>query len=274
MTSEVSAQLTESSTMAPMSGFAELLKMWRKQRRYSQLALAHEANVSARHLACLETGRAQPSAEMVHRLGDALQLPLAARNQMLVRAGFAARYQSRSWSSEELAPVRAAVEWTLSRHAPWPGCAVDRLWRVLRFNPAAQYLFGFMGVQEGDSLLDVMLSDSAPAFVENWPQVAYFAAQRLRIESTAQGGVPELDRAAEALWKVAGSVRHERQPVIATTFRLGSERLSLFSTLAQLGAPDDLTLDDLKIELYFPADSDTETKLLAIAAAATNSLSS
>jgi transcriptional regulator with XRE-family HTH domain len=261
MTSQVSAStgaVDEDGAVAP---FPELLKSWRRQRRFSQLALALEADVSARHLAWLETGRARPSAEMVNRLGEALQLPLSARNQLLARAGFAARYQARRWNDPALEPVRKALDWTLGRHAPWPGLVVDRLWRVVRFNPPAAWLFGQLGVAEGDSLLDFLLSDAARAVVENWPEVAHQAALRLRTESTAQGGSRELDDVARRLSSGLRGESVADQPVIVTRLRLGATRLSLFATIGQLGSPEDLTLDDLKLELFFPADEASERLL-------------
>jgi transcriptional regulator with XRE-family HTH domain len=109
-----------------MSSFPSLLKTWRGRRRYSQLALALAANVSPRHLAFLETGRASPSPSMIERLSNALELPLPARNQLLHEAGFAARYPARAWTDAALAPLRAAVERMLERHAPYPG--LDRPW--------------------------------------------------------------------------------------------------------------------------------------------------
>ena len=111
-----------------MTAFPQTLKTWRTTRRYSQLDLALEADVSARHISFLETGRARPSREMVARLGDALQLPLDARNRMLTSAGFAATYPGRDWQSADMAPIRQAVARTLENHMPYPGIAVDRLW--------------------------------------------------------------------------------------------------------------------------------------------------
>ncbi|MCU0701642.1 MAG: helix-turn-helix transcriptional regulator [Myxococcaceae bacterium] len=244
-----------------MELFPELLKSWRKQRRFSQLALALEANVSARHLAYLETGRARPSAEMVNRLGEALGLPLSARNQLLARAGFAARYERRAWDDPQLEPVRRAVAWTLERHSPWPGLAVDRLWRVVRFNAPAHVLFGQLGVEEGASLLDFLVSARARAVIENWPQVAHQAALRLRTESTAQGGVAELDRFAQQLAAVSLPEGDGGGPLIVTRFRLGDACVSLFATVGQFGSPEDLTLDDLRLELFFPADDASERVL-------------
>lgn len=251
-----------------MMPFSEALRTWRKTRRYSQLELAIEANVSARHISFLESGRARPSQAMVARLGDALHLPLSARNQMLTLAGFAMRYPGRHWNDDEMMPIRAAVDHMLSRHAPYPALAADRLWNVVRINEPARRLFGALGLGEGDSLLDLLLSSALLPLVENWPDVAHRAAQRLRTESAAQGGLAELERVAARLSNVPAPSPAISTPVVPTIFRVNDMRLSLFATISQFGTPEDLTLDDLKIELYFPADALTETTLRAMEAMA------
>lgn len=241
-----------------MTQFAQTLKSWRKNRRFSQLDLANEADVSSRHLSFLETGRAKPSREMIGRLGDALALPLAARNQLLTYAGFAARYARRDWESEDMAPIRAAVDHLLTGHAPYPAFAVDRYWTILKTNGPADNLFGVMGLVTGANLIEVLHRDEVQATIENWPDVAHHMAHRLRTESAAQGGIAELDSAADAFSEVPVPAHHHSGPVLPTTYRVGDLRLSLFSTIAQFGTPEDLTLDDLKIELFFPSDAATE----------------
>jgi transcriptional regulator with XRE-family HTH domain len=241
-----------------MNDFCQALKSWRAVRRFSQLELALEADISARHLSFLETGRARPSREMVARLGDALQLPLDARNRMLTYAGFAVRYKGRGWANTEMAPIRQAVERMLDRHMPYPGLALDRLWTIMEANPAAQMLFGAFGVGQGDSLLDLMMSDALSQAVENWPEVAHHTAARLRTESLAQGGVPELDRVAAHLSAVPQAPAQSSNPVVPAILRQGEMRLAMFATISQFGMPEDLMLDDLKIELYFPMDDATD----------------
>lgn len=246
-----------------MTHFPETLRTWRKARRFSQLELAIEADVSTRHISFLETGRASPSRDMVGRLGDALRLPLSARNQLLTQAGFAARYVGREWDDDDMAPIRAAIDHMLRGHAPYPALAVDRLWTVLRMNVPAQRLFGPLGVSEGDSLLELMLSDELRAVIENWEDVAHHAAQRLWTESAAHGGIAELDRVANILSNV------ERRgdaigPVVPTIYRTPSARLCLFATIAQFGTPNDDALDDMKIEFYFPADAASDAALRAM----------
>ncbi len=240
-----------------MSDFPQTLKAWRAARRYSQLDLALEADISARHLSFLETGRARPSREMALRLGAALDLPLDARNQLLTQAGFAVRYQARDWGAVDMAPIRQALDYMLERHMPFPALALDRLWRIEQVNASAAAMFGAPGVSVGDSLLDLICAPDLPPLIENWPEVAHHAASRLRLESHAQGGVPELDRAAAHLAQEPAPDGAEAGPVIPTRLRLGGQVLSMFATLAQFGTPEDLTLDALKIELYFPMDTAT-----------------
>lgn len=247
-----------------MTQFPEALKDWRSRRRFSQLELAVQADVSARHIAFLETGRARPSAAMIGRLADALQIPMHERNQLLTLAGFAARYPGRQWNDAVMAPVRRAVERTLKQHAPYPAIAVDRFWTVMQMNGPAKMLFGEVGLAEGGSLLDLMMSDRLPPMIENWPDVAHHAAQRLRIESASQGGVPELDRAAEKLSAVPGGAIARTGPVVPTIYRSGAMKLSLFAIIAQFGTPEDLLLEDLKIELFFPADDASDEALRSV----------
>lgn len=244
-----------------MTGFSDMLRHWRQLRRLSQLDLALEAGVSARHISFLETGRARPSAAMVARLGEALTLPLDARNQLLTRAGFAPRHEARTWDDAAMAPIRRAVDHMLDRHAPWPGLAVDADWTVVRLNRPAAALFGGLGLREGTSFLDLLLSDDLPRAIENWPEVAHHAARRLRLESAARGGVARLDDAAGALARVALRGRAPGGPVVPVILRLGAGRVSLFSTIAQFGTAEDLLLEDLRIELFFPMDSESDALL-------------
>ena len=251
-----------------MNDFSDSLRRWRAARRFSQLDLANEASISARHLSFLETGRANPSRDMVLRLGEALELPLDARNQMLTSAGFAARYEKRSWDAGDMAAIRRAVDHMLTSHMPFPGLAVDHLWSVQMANPAALALFQPFGVGIGDSLLDLMMGDQLPGVVENWPDVAHHAALRLRTESAAAGGIAAFERVIAHLEQVAPRRDVSRSPVIPTILRMGDMRLSFFATIAQFGTPEDLALDTLKIELYFPSDTATEEVFRAQAAAA------
>ncbi|MEM9572215.1 MAG: helix-turn-helix transcriptional regulator [Pseudomonadota bacterium] len=247
-----------------MTQFAETLKSWRKVRRYSQLDLAGEAEISSRHLSFLETGRANPSREMVARLGDALSLPLAVRNQMLTQAGFAVRYSKRDWDTEEMAPIRSAVTYMLKQHTPYPAIAIDRYWTILQMNQPAQQIFALIGAAEGVSLIDILLDPNVQGLIENWPEVAHHSAHRLRTESAALGGDPKLEEAIVALSRTPFPKVTPPGPVVPSVYRAGDLRLSMFTTIAQFGTPEDLALDDLKIELFFPSDEATDAVLRAM----------
>lgn len=249
-----------------MNDFSNSLKYWRAARRYSQLDLAMEAEISARHLSFLETGRARPSRDMVVRLGEALELPLDARNQMLTQAGFAARYAGRDWDNAAMAPIRHALSRQLQRHLPYPGLALDRLWTIREANPAALTLFASLGVGIGDSLLAMLMLENMPQMIENWPEVAHHAAMRLRTESAAQGGIPEFTQAMRYLTAAATGYAPNSTPVVPTILRLGDHRLSMFATISHFGTAEDLLLDQLKIELYYPMDDATAQIFEAMAA--------
>lgn len=248
-----------------MNDFSTTLRTWRATRRYSQLDLAIEAEISARHLSFLETGRARPSREMVVRLGEALELPLDARNQMLTHAGFAIRYTARDWDDKAMEPIRRAVSRQLQRHMPYPGMALDRLWNIREANPAALALFAPFGICVGGSLLQLMMLEVLPQVIENWPEVAHHAALRLRTESAAQGGIPEFTEAIQYLTSAAAVHTPTATPVVPTVLTMGDQRLSMFATISQFGTPEDLLLDDLKIELYYPMDDATAEIFEALA---------
>jgi transcriptional regulator with XRE-family HTH domain len=252
-----------------MHDFPGVLKDWRHRRRLSQLELATEAEVSPRHLAFLETGRARPSRGMVLRLSSVLDLPRGEQNAMLGAAGFAPQFPALPLETAEMARVAQAMRWTLDRHAPYPAMILDRLWRVVALNKPARALFGPAGFAEGASLLQAMATPEVfEALIENWVEVGHHTALRLRAESARAGGVAELDRAVAALMahpEIAGfQAKTTGRAVLPTIYRLGGARLSLFSTYAQFGSAEEVGLSDLKIELMFPADAEAEAQLLAL----------
>lgn len=238
-----------------MLDYANLLKDWRKQRRLSQLSLAVEADVSARHISFLETGRARPSAPMILHLCEVLDMPVDARNQMLKAAGFAPRYASTSLSDAAMTPIRQALARMLERHAPYPGLVLDRHWNAVQLNVPARTLFAPLGLMEGDCFLDLVTNPIMPEVIENWPEVAHHTMLRLRAESLAVGGLPALDAAASRLSQFARITSPVADaPTIPTIYRFGDTRLSLFGTITHFSTVNDETLADLKVELFYPND--------------------
>ncbi len=247
--------------------FGSMLRTWRDRRHMSQLDLGLTANVSARHISFLETGRAKPSRSMVMMLGDVLDVPRGSRNALLNAAGFAPAYRSRDWSGEDMAAVRDAVSWTMQRHAPYPAFVLDRHWVLLKANRTASMLLGGIDVEEGSSLLDVMANvELTQALFENWHEVTHHMVARLRTESAHLGGDEVLDAAAEKLAAALGPhAATQTEPlaaVIPARYRTGEMTLSFFSTIAQFGTAEDIMLADLKIEMLFPADESTRHVLI------------
>ncbi len=250
------------------SAFGAVLKEWRGRRRMSQLDLGLAANVSARHISFLETGRSKPSRSMVRLLCDSLEMPHTARNAVLTAAGFAPAYRRRNLEDDDMAQVRAAVEWTLERHDPFPAFALDKHWTIVRANRSAGFLLMGAGLAQGDSLLDALTDGTQLSQVlDNWAEVAEHMIVRLRTESAHLGGDPVLDAAVAKLAATLVTKPRSEGPlpaVVPARYRSGNTVLSLFSTIAQFGSAEDIALAELKIELMFPADEQTRAMLTAL----------
>ncbi len=244
------------------NGFGETLREWRGKRKLSQLELSLCANVSARHIAFLETGRARPSRSMVMQLGEALDVPRAERNRMLDAAGFRPAWAARALSSDDMASVRFAITRLIERHDPYPALVIDRHWNIITTNQAGALVMSTFGVAAGDSILATMLEPGrATALIENWPEVAAHTLARLRTESAHLGGDPILDAAAIRL--AADPALHnfakqtDMPAVVPARYKMGGQVLSVFTTILQFGSAEDIALADLRIELLFPADEET-----------------
>ncbi|MDJ0685866.1 MAG: helix-turn-helix transcriptional regulator [Alphaproteobacteria bacterium] len=246
--------------------FGPLLKDWRARRRMSQLELGLTANVSARHVSFLETGRARPSHDMVLQLSQALEAPLRVRNDLLQAAGFRASYTRRALTDAEMAPIGQAIDWTLGRHDPYPGYALDRHWRIVKMNRAATAMMAPFEVKEGESLLEAILFNTGlRSAILNLNEVARHLITRLRAEAAHDGGDIVLERAADALAEsgpIAPVAEDGAAPaLIPVRYRVGGCDLALFSTISVFGATDDIGLADMKIELLYPADEKTRSAL-------------
>ncbi len=249
-----------------MAKFGELLKSWRQRRRLSQLELGITANVSARHISFLETGRSRPSQPMVMMLARHLDVPRDVCNQLLSLAGFAPAFAARAPSDAEMAPAQEAVSWMLNRHAPYPGFAFDRHWTLLALNPPATALFASVGISKGDNLLAAYLENEAlVSALENAGQILEHTLTRIRIESAHFGGDDVLDEAAKQLAAMlpddVATATGPMPPFLPAIFRMGDMRLSFFSTIAQFGSAEDIALAEMRVELLFPADDATKAVL-------------
>ena len=240
--------------------FGDLLRHWREARKLSQLDLGLSANVSARHISFLETGRARPSRAMVLNLGGVLDVPRGSRNALLHAAGFAPSYRTRAMDEAEMGPITSALDWMLERHMPYPAMVLDRRWTIVRTNAMARLMLGQLGLSADANLVEALLDETGlPALIENWQEVAQHLGGDAWLEEMATKLSGRVDGAAPA--PGAGS-----EAIIPTRYRIGDTTLSFFSTMSQFSTAEDIALADWKIEHLFPADEATREMLMALAA--------
>jgi transcriptional regulator with XRE-family HTH domain len=248
------------------------LREWRMRRRMSQLDLALEAEISTRHLSFVETGRAQPSREMVLHLAEQLEIPLRERNVILVAAGFAPVFPERRLDDPDLAAARRAVDIILKGHEPYPALVVDLRWNLVAANSAVGPLIAGCDPELlADPLNVVRLSlhpkGLAPRIV-NLGEWHTHMLERLRrqAELTADPGLIALIDEIKGYPKPPMSDRRSEDfgdVVMPLQMMAGDTMLSLFSTTTVFGTPVDITLSELTLETFFPADAATAEALRA-----------
>jgi transcriptional regulator with XRE-family HTH domain len=260
--------------VATANPIGQLLREWRQRRSLSQLELASGSAISARHLSFVETGRARPSREMVLHLADRLDVPLRARNRMLLAAGYAPVFGERPLDAGELTPVRDALTRFLEAHEPYPAIVVDRHWNLSLGNRASALLVE--GVAE-DLLappanvhrIALHPRGMAPRIV-NFEEWSGHLLHRLRREVELSGD-EELERLYDELVAYDGVTTDEPLPqsandiLLPLEIRLGNATLSFFSTVTVFGTALDVTLSELAIEAFYPADAETAAALHAAA---------
>jgi transcriptional regulator with XRE-family HTH domain len=254
----------------------ELLRGWRSRRAISQADLAFEAGISIKHLSHVETGKAAGSRDILLRLAAALGLSLRDRNALLEAGGFARQYGERNLSAPELADARRAIDLLLRRHEPFPAVVTDRRWNVIDVNRAARRLMTLLlGAERMTRPLNHMKMflgpDELRPFVENWPDVAAALMARARHEAMAA----PLDAALQSTWRellklpdvAAPQLKESETPGPLCELRLtkGDLHIGLIGAVLTLGTPQDVTLQELRVELFMPADVPSEAALVALA---------
>ena len=256
--------------------FGQQLRDWRQRRRLSQLDLAAEADLSTRHLSFVETGRAKPSRDMVIRLAEALELPLRSRNSLLIAAGYAPTYAERPLSDASQADARELVQRILDAHAPFPALAVDRHWQLVAHNAAVGGLMAGASAELLAPPVNVLRLSLHPQGLA--PRIANLAEwkrhilERLR-HQVGESGDPILEQLAEELGSYPAPASRTPpaagHPLIAVPMILESPvgALSFISTTTVFGTPVEVTLSELAIESFFPADAETAERLRTLAEA-------
>jgi len=261
------------------SQVGSLLQRWRQARRLSQLALATEAGVSPRHLCFVETGRANPSRDMVLTLAEVLDVPLRERNALLLAAGFAPVYRETAIDGAELEPVRAALAAILRQQEPYPAVVMNRRWDILHSNAAADRFFGWLlGPREaagGPANVLRLIFDprGLRPMVSSWEAVAASLIGRAHRETVGGAPDPEVVALIDEVLAYPDVPAGLRRPPLATAalpvipvgFDKDGMGFRYFSTVTTLGTPLDVTAQELRIECFYPVDRETERNAAELA---------
>lgn len=256
----------------PERVFAALLRYWRRGRGLSQLDLALTADVSTRHISFLETARSKPSVEMVRLLAEALDIPLRNRNDLLRAAGFAAEYPEPEVTTLLAGPLGKAIETMGAHHEPYPMMVINGQYDVVRVNHAGRQVLQLAGVEHapGDdavpvNLLRIMFDPEIRALFANWESAAANILRRLQrevLQRPQDEALAELlaellaDDAVPSSWRQPDpSIADE--PMLVLRFSLGTMELGFLTTITAFNAPQNVTLDELRIESWFPEDDAT-----------------
>ena len=260
------------TAVAEAPAFGSGLRWWRERRGFSQLDLAGAAETTQRHLSFLESGRASPSREMVLRLATVLDLPLRQQNALLLAAGFAPAWRESDLSAPELAQVNSALDFMLAQQEPYPAFVVDRRWNLLRANAGAGRFVAFLtgpapatASAEPVNLAVALVSpDGLRPFIVNWEEVALYFLRGVQADAIADG----TQQTAQLLTRLLAfpdlpalsqipSAGETRAPVLTIHFKSQGTSLRLFTTIATLGTPHDVTLQEIRVECFFPMDEGT-----------------
>jgi transcriptional regulator with XRE-family HTH domain len=252
-------------TQPPQAG--ELLREWRLRRRLSQLDLAIQADVSSRHLSFVETGRAKPTSEMILRLAEHLDVPLRDRNVLLLAGGYAPAYQERGLADPELKSIQAALKRILAAHRPYPAAVVNRWWELVDANDGIALFTSQVAVElltPPVNVLRVSLHPEgmAPRIV-NLPEWRAHLLARLYHQAEATGD-PRLFRLYHELEAYPGGQSRRPSPggvVVPLRYEGDQGELSFISMTAVVGTPMDITVEELAIESFYPADEATAAAL-------------
>jgi transcriptional regulator with XRE-family HTH domain len=266
-TREIASTLMTSATATrPQSPIGEMLRVWRERRRISQLDLAIQADISTRHLSFVETGRSSPSRDMVLHLADNLEVPLRERNHLLLAAGYAPVYGESALDSPQMAAVRQAVRLVLKAHEPFPAVVVDRKWNMVDANATIALLTAGAAPHLLEPPVNVLRLSLHPQGVAprivNLGEWRGHLLSRLRREIAVTADAELSELYDELRDYPAGDAPDVEIPgpgevVVPLRIRTDAGELSFFGTVATFGTPMDVTVAELSIESFFPADPQT-----------------
>lgn len=238
-----------------------LMRHWRHHRRMSQLVLAAEMGTTQRHVSFVESGRAQPSRELILRLARALDVPLRERNQLLLAAGYAPHYRETGLDEPALEQVDAALSRLLAQQEPHPAVVMDRHWTITRANAAATTLFTTLlgGPPPSEANVIRLMFGPLRPYVANFDATG--EALIARVHREAVGGIPDplttalLDEVLQTTpeWRTPDFARSAPPPVVPVHFVKDDLDVAYFSLVTTVGTPQDITTQEIRVELFFPA---------------------
>ncbi len=252
--------------MTTDSALPALLKYWRSQRGLSQLDLSLSAGVSTRHLSFLETGRSRPSVEMVLLLLETLDVPLRSRNEVLRAAGFEPHYPDPGIQSMINGPLKLTLDLMLRHHEPFPMLVVDRWYELAATNRAAGAFMTLAGLDHHRNVARLLFDPAVRPMIDDWPRTAAEILRRVQREVLHRPNDEDMANLLADLLESPGVPDDWRQPDLAIgaepavplRFRLGDVVLSFMTTITAFNAPSNVTLDELRLESFFPLDPATE----------------
>lgn len=263
--------MTAEGQSPPSAG--ALLRLWRKRRRLSQLELSNRAQISSRHLSFVESGRSTPSRQLLVHLTKTLEIPLRERNRLLLAAGYAPIYGATPWSSSQLSAVREAVQLVLTGLEPYPALAVDRCWNLVEANRSVGLMINDAAAELLSPPVNVLRLSMHPAGlasrISNLGQWRAHVLTRLRrqVDYTADPDLAALHKELQG-YPCSDHAPDTEVPgphdlVIPLRMQVGNQQLSLLSTTTVFGTPQDVTVAELAIESFLPADQATADILTA-----------
>lgn len=245
------------------NSFGHILNTWRKQRRYSQLQLSLEIDISSKHISFLETGRSKASRQMIIKLGTFLNVSKSEINNALLAAGFAPVFSNFDRPEIDLKPVFDAMDLMLNNHMPYPAIVLNKDWDIVNANQTAIQMMDEIGFANHTNFIQALIDDAPEqSKIINWNHTVAHLLLRLKNEMAMFGSSMKLEKLENQLSRKVTAhdkmqALESQQPVLASDIMLKSETYSFFSIIANLGAVQDVTVSEYKVELMFPSNDKT-----------------
>lgn len=246
----------------------EMLRLWRRLNRISQMDLALDVDISPRHLSFVETGKSNPSRDLVSKIAHSLKLPFRHRNAFLMAAGYAPEFEEQPFDGQQMEFVRGALRRMLEKHEPYPAFVVNAGYKILMKNSGYDRIVAFYGGEDAlkkyDNAIRILFSeDGLRNYVQGWPAVEQFLLARLWEEVVSTQNA-ELIALYKEISQLPGSgapadfQMDSNLPIMSLILEKNSRRAGFFTMITTLGTPLDLTTQELRLEFLFPSDEQTK----------------